>query len=85
MKFLVALAIILLLWRLFQRRRPGMTIAEARALLELPVDADAQAIRAAHRRLMQRVHPDAGGTAALAARVNAARDTLVGELRRRGG
>lgn len=58
-------------------------VAEARALLELPPDADAHAIESAHRRLIARVHPDAGGSAELARRVNAARDTLLSELRHR--
>jgi hypothetical protein len=52
-------------------------VAEASALLGLPRDADADAIRAAHRRLIASVHPDRGGTEALAARINAARDTLL--------
>lgn len=54
-------------------------LAEARALLGLPADADAQAIRAAHRRLIATVHPDRGGTEALAAKINAARDLLLSE------
>jgi DnaJ family protein C protein 19 len=33
--------------------------------------------------LIARVHPDTGGSAELAARVNDARDALVEELRRR--
>ena len=49
----------------------------ARALLELPPRADAQAVRAAHRRLILRVHPDAGGSAELARQVNQARDILL--------
>lgn len=55
---------------------------EARRLLDLPPGANADDVRAAHRRLVERVHPDAGGSAELAARVNAARDTLLAELRR---
>jgi DnaJ family protein C protein 19 len=39
-------------------------------------------IRAAHRRLITKVHPDAGGSAGLATRVNAARDALIAELKR---
>jgi len=67
------------------RGRPAARIDadEARALLEVAPDADAKAIEAAHRRLIARVHPDAGGSAELARRVNAARDTLLSELRRR--
>lgn len=56
---------------------PATDIAEARALLGLTADADADAIRSAHRRLIASVHPDRGGTEALAAKINAARDTLL--------
>lgn len=62
----------------------GMDAAEAEALLEVSPDADRAAILSAHRRLIARVHPDAGGSAELARRVNAARDTLLTQLRRRG-
>lgn len=54
-----------------------MALAEARALLGLAPDADREAIIAAHRRLIARNHPDSGGTEALAARLNAARDLLL--------
>jgi curved DNA-binding protein CbpA len=56
-----------------------MTRAEALAILGLAEDADAAAIRAAHRRLMRNAHPDQGGSAWLAARINAARDFLLGD------
>lgn len=72
-------------WLWFRTRsRPmgGIDVAEARALLEVAPDADAQAIESAHRRLIARVHPDAGGSVELARRVNAARDTLLSQLRR---
>lgn len=52
-------------------------VAEARALLGLGPQADAEAVRAAHRRLIATVHPDKGGTEALAAKINAARDVLL--------
>jgi hypothetical protein len=55
-----------------------MSRREALTTLGLDEGADAEAIRAAHRRLMKKVHPDQGGSAALAARVQAARDTLLG-------
>ncbi len=59
-----------------------MSAAEARGLLDLPPAADAAMIRDAHRRLIVRVHPDAGGSAELARRVNLARDALLADLNR---
>jgi hypothetical protein len=55
----------------------GMDRAEALALLELPEGATAAQIRAAHRRLMRQAHPDHGGDARRAARLNQARDLLL--------
>jgi hypothetical protein len=55
-----------------------MTRQEALATLGLQEGATAEAIRAAHRRLILRMHPDAGGTAELAARINRAKDVLLG-------
>lgn len=54
-------------------------VDRARALLGLSPDADTDAIRAAHRRLIASVHPDKGGTEALAAQINAARDLLLSQ------
>ncbi|NOG68996.1 molecular chaperone DnaJ [Roseicella sp. DB1501] len=54
-----------------------MTREEALAVLGLTEDADAAAIRAAHRRLMRAAHPDQGGSDWLAARINQARDALL--------
>lgn len=68
------------------RRKAGsqpMDIAEARLLLGLGESADEAAIRAAHRRLIAQVHPDRGGTADLARRVNAARDALLSDAKGR--
>lgn len=64
------------------RKRPTMSPAEARALLGLGEEATLAEVRDAHRRLIQKVHPDAGGSAELATRVNMARDALVAELQR---
>ncbi|CAH0305563.1 hypothetical protein [Roseomonas sp. CECT 9278] len=55
-----------------------LTRAEALAVLGLAEGATEAEIRAAHRRLMRTAHPDHGGSAWLAARLNAARDLLVG-------
>jgi curved DNA-binding protein CbpA len=54
-----------------------MTVDEALKLLGLKPDATAADIKAAHRRLMKQVHPDTGGSAYLAARVNEAKDILL--------
>jgi hypothetical protein len=58
--------------------RSDMTRAEALAVLGLAEGASDEEIKAAHRRLIRRTHPDAGGTADLAARINRAKDVLVG-------
>jgi hypothetical protein len=59
-------------------RSAAMTREEALDILGLNEGADEDAIRAAHRRLMKTAHPDQGGSAWLAARINAARDLLLG-------
>lgn len=58
--------------------RTDMTREEALAVLGLAEGASAEEIKAAHRRLIQRVHPDVGGSADLAARINRAKDVLLG-------
>jgi len=81
---LIGLALVVLLWLQSRKREAAkMQPADARALLGLPESADLAQIRDAHRRLIAKVHPDAGGSKELAARVNMARDTLVAELNRR--
>jgi hypothetical protein len=76
-----------ILWAAYRRPKrrlaQSMPIDEARALLGVTEQANLTDIRAAHRRLIARVHPDAGGSAELAHKVNAARDTLISELNRR--
>src|SRR5207302_3553529 len=58
--------------------RVDMTRQEALSVLGLAEGASADEIRAVHRRLIQRVHPDVGGSADLAARINRAKDMLLG-------
>jgi hypothetical protein len=70
-------------WRTARQPPPrgshtDMTRAEALAVLGLAEGASEEEIKAAHRRLIRRTHPDAGGTADLAARINRAKDVLVG-------
>lgn len=60
-----------------------MDMDEARRILGVGADAGPDEIRAAHRRLVAKVHPDQGGSAELATRVNSARDLLLAELARR--
>jgi curved DNA-binding protein CbpA len=55
-----------------------MTRAEAYEVLGLAPNASEVDIRAAHRRLMRGAHPDSGGSDWLAARINQARDILLG-------
>ena len=69
-------------WRRNVTARAAIRPSEARALLGVGERATLQEIRDAHRRLIARVHPDAGGSAELAIRVNAARDALIAELNR---
>ncbi|MCF6111113.1 MULTISPECIES: DnaJ domain-containing protein [Mesorhizobium] len=55
----------------------AMTKEEAYKILGLEAGAAAADVRKAHRRLMQRLHPDLGGTSFLAARINEAKDVLL--------
>jgi|GEM_PF-997433 len=78
---LIVLGIIaVMLWyivRPWLARPPAMGLDDARKLLGVSANADAETIRAAHRRIIARVHPDAGGTEELARRTNLARDLLL--------
>jgi DnaJ homolog subfamily C member 19 len=79
---LVVLLIAAAAWWLWPRRRPEeRALIEARAVLGVGLRADAEAIRAAHRRLLAEAHPDRGGAPELARRLNAARDLLLKQKR----
>ncbi|UTA46486.1 hypothetical protein L1F30_09895 [Simiduia sp. 21SJ11W-1] len=58
----------------------ALGITEARALLGVGSDADKATIIAAHRKLIQKFHPDRGGNDYLAARINQAKDLLIKQL-----
>lgn len=84
MKFLFALAIIggvILAFRHFLAKSAPMSVAEAAKLLDVGPEASTDDILAAHKRLIAKVHPDAGGTDELASRVNQARDILLRQIR----
>ena len=80
-KLIFAGLIVAAFWYFFLKPRPRpravLPLDEARAILGVAADADADAIRAAHRRLVTALHPDKGGSAELTRRINAARDSLL--------
>ena len=61
------------------RANPGkMTAEQAREILGVKASASREEIIKAHKRMMQKVHPDRGGSDYLAAQINQAKDTLLG-------
>ena len=61
-------------------RRPsnGMSVEQAYEVLGLKPCANREEIIRAHKRMMQKVHPDRGGSDYLASQINQAKDTLLG-------
>lgn len=59
-------------------RQGAMSRAEALKVLGLDAGASEADIRTSHRRLIQQTHPDKGGTNYLAAKINEAKDVLLG-------
>jgi hypothetical protein len=60
-----------------RKEEGGVALTEARAILGVGPDASKAEIQAAYSRLIRMAHPDKGGTAGLAAQLNAARDRLL--------
>jgi DnaJ homolog subfamily C member 19 len=57
-----------------------MSRADALDILGLDPQPSRDEILAAHRRLIQKLHPDRGGTTYLAAQLNAAKERLLADL-----
>jgi DnaJ homolog subfamily C member 19 len=75
--FFAGIALLIFFWWRGKSASTKMSHAEALKLLDLQPEATPDEIRAAHRKLIARVHPDAGGNDALAGKINAARDLLL--------
>jgi hypothetical protein len=83
MKLLLWIGAGLVLWWLWKNgaaHKPSMSRNEAAKLLGLSADAEPDAVVSAHKRLIAKVHPDAGGSAELAAQINRARDILLSQI-----
>ncbi len=89
MKLLIFAAVIVLIALLLRNWRskhgsaptgpsdPGMSVDEACSILGLDGEPTREEIIGAHRRLMQKVHPDHGGSTYLAQQLNEAKRVLL--------
>jgi len=55
----------------------SMSLEEAREVLGIDAEASTQEVEEAYRKLMLKMHPDRGGSAWLAAKINRAREVLL--------
>ena len=89
-KLLLVLISVCVLWRwafgqwpweaLSTRSTRQQGLYNARKLLGVDERATAEQIKAAHKKLLAKVHPDRGGSSAKVHDANAARDLLLAEL-----
>lgn len=55
----------------------GMSVSEASRILGVSVNATQLQVKSAYRKLMMKHHPDKGGSAEFAAKLNTARDVML--------
>ena len=55
----------------------NMSRQQAADILGIEVDASSEDVRLAHKKLMQKIHPDRGGSELLAKQINTAKDILL--------
>ena len=58
--------------------KQAMSSQQAMEVLGLKADFTKEEVIQAHRRMMQKIHPDRGGSDYLAAQINQAKETLIG-------
>lgn len=84
LKILLLAGLAFFLWRIFAPKLRGVSdVDRASRLLGVSIGASRDEIVSAHRRLVAKVHPDAGGSEGLAAELNAARDLLLRQAAQR--